>query len=589
MHMRHGLTALALLGFAGGLGAQFGNEWVSFTRDDSRLSLAPNQISNNSTETDLFWGDLDKDGDDDLVVVRKQPFTTTGKRTNLLLMNEGGVLVNRTGELATASDVAGDNGFATETNDRDVEFADVDQDGWLDVITATTLSDGFPKAISHPRVYMNLGEDAGGDWLGLEYQEARIPQFFTVGGQPANPRFCGMSTGDVTGDGFPDIYFADYDSGPGGSGDLNDRLLVNDGFGFFTDESQLRMTPTMLQSGFGTSAVIGDLNLDGTNDIVKNENTATSASYNNPNNEGFFGLYDQFQGGSAYHTSMGDLNNDGRLDAIVSDDGSDRYRYNLGTDAFGRVVWGTNKTFQFLAGFDDGFGSDSLATDLDGDGWQDVVICDVDVDISGTNRRIHIYHNPGGVVGSEITLREERQQAGGGGWLGAPGLKDPDLEGGHDVASFDLDGDGDNDLVLSRADGTFVWMNDAVGGPDPWEDLGEALAGTAGIEPNLEGSGTLLAGSNVMLALNNALGNAPAVLFVGLDRLDAPFKGGVLVPQPDISLSGITTTAAGTAVLGTTWPAGVPSGTVVYYQMWIVDAGAPAGLSASNALSSTTP
>ena len=42
------------------------------------------------------WGDLDKDGDEDLVIVRKQPWTTSGRKRNVLLMNEKGVLTDRT-------------------------------------------------------------------------------------------------------------------------------------------------------------------------------------------------------------------------------------------------------------------------------------------------------------------------------------------------------------------------------------------------------------------------------------------------------------------------------------------------------------
>ena len=88
----------------------------------------------------MAWGDLNKDGWIDLVIVRKQPFTTGVGYPNTLLMNEGGQLVDRSAAYASASDVPGDSGFLTATNDRDVVIADVDNDGWLDVITATTTS-----------------------------------------------------------------------------------------------------------------------------------------------------------------------------------------------------------------------------------------------------------------------------------------------------------------------------------------------------------------------------------------------------------------------------------------------------------------
>lgn len=265
-----GLASSALVSLAAG--QTLNNQWLEFELDPQLQSTV---VSSQDLEVDFGWGDLDGDGWTDLVVVRKEPFTNPGKRTNMLLMNEQGTLVDRTSEYASASDVPDDRGFNALTNDRDVVLVDVDLDGLLDVVTATTISDGSPKSIGHPRVYMNLGH-AQGQWLGLEYQEARIPQLlhFTTG-MPENPRFCSVAAGDLTNDGYPDLYFGDYDSsGAGGAQqpankDLNDRLLVNDGNGFFTDESQTRMTPTMLLSAFGMASVIADLNGDGYNDVLK--------------------------------------------------------------------------------------------------------------------------------------------------------------------------------------------------------------------------------------------------------------------------------------------------------------------------------
>src|SRR5690606_16038544 len=125
--------------------------------------------------------------------------------------------------------------------------------------------------ISHPRVFMNLGEDGNGNWLGFRYEEARIPQFFTIpGGLAVAPRLCSIAAGDVTGDGFADLYVGDYDSSGVGGGfpepanaDVNDRLLINDGTGHFTDSNQTRMNSTMLLSAFAMASVIVDMNGDG--------------------------------------------------------------------------------------------------------------------------------------------------------------------------------------------------------------------------------------------------------------------------------------------------------------------------------------
>ena len=368
-------AALGTALFAAPAAAQFGNEWVSFQNDtDNRLAVPAALGATDDQEKDYAWADLDQDGWIDLVSVRKQPFTTTGRRVNVLMMNELGVLTDRTATYAQSSSVGGDLGFNTETNDRDVVITDVNNDGWLDVVTAPALGFGLAKNISHPRVYLNQA-DGGGSWGGFHFEDPRIPQFFTTAGSPEAPAFCGVDAGDVDDDGDNDLHFTDYDTGGGsGSADLNDRLLINDGAGFYTDESSLRMTSSMLDSGFGTSSYIVELNgLPGL-DMLKNESGSGEAMYNDDSSVGTFSLWDPFQSGSPYHVGQGDLNNDGRIDSVWSDDGSDRYLYNMGTDGLGRVIWGANKTFQFLTGGDDGFGSDSLVVDLDGDTWQDVIV-----------------------------------------------------------------------------------------------------------------------------------------------------------------------------------------------------------------------
>ncbi len=438
--------------------AQFGNTWVEFVPAQARLPIGATAVSSPTDEVDFDWGDLDRDGWVDLVAVRKQPNSTPGKRANLLLMNEFGTLVDRSA-LYTSSDVAGDQGFLTPTNDRDVSVVDVDNDGWLDVVTAPTYSDADPKHVGHPRVYYNLGRDGAGNWRGLRHEDARIPQLLTSTGIAGQPSFCGVDAGDVDGDGFADLYFADYDGGS--QWDYEDRLLVNDGRGNFVDETDARMAPSMVSGFFHTSSVVTDLNRNGTADLVTADAGTTSSRYA-PGTPGQFTVFDTPYFGSAYHVSSGDLNRDGRPDLLISDDGSDRYLFNLSTDAFGRAVFGPSRVFDFLAGGDDSVAGTNLVADLNRDGWNDALIADVDVDFSGCSRRMHVYHNLGGTPGTEITLREERQQASGG-WVGAVGLADADLVGTYDMAVFDIDNDGWNDLVVGRCSGTYVWRNAGLG------------------------------------------------------------------------------------------------------------------------------
>ena len=566
--------------------AQFNDQWIEFAPEPGWISAAV--VSSPDLETDLAWGDLDKNGLTDLVVVRVEPVIAGGARPNLLLMNEGGVLTDRTLEFASASDAAGDQGFLTATSDRDVAVVDVNGDGWLDVVTAV----GFglvadPVPLSHPRVYINLGEDGGGSWLGLRYEQARVPVLLNfITGLPVAGRFNAVASGDVNGDGAPDLYFGDHDASPsspfGGEPatlDTDDRLLLNDGNGFFTDVTMGSFTPAMIASNFCNSAAIADFNQDGRNDILKQTNgtplgTAASIVYGQPAPPGSFDDYDAFYTGSPYNVSTGDLNGDGRLDVVVSENSLDGIVYNTGNGVDGLVDWSPLVPFEFLTGVDDGFGANSLATDLDGDGLQDVLIADVDPQIAGTNRRLHIYHNRGNAGTGAAILREERESASDTGWIGVVGPTTTDLNGTHDIAVFDVDGDGLEDLIISRDSGTLAWRR------VPWcqPDIG---FGSPGIL--LEVCGDKLAdGNQATLKLSGTIPNAVSLLAISTVSVPTFFAelGGTFAAFPPTFLLVFTTDGNGEFTL----PVNGGSGPTSLFVQFAVANGGATLFSASNAV-----
>ena len=456
--------------------------WVNFIDESGDRMVSDAALGLGDTEEkDYAWGDVDQDGDVDLVVVRKEPFTSAGKRTNVLFLNQNGVLVDRTQTFATDSLTPGDQGFLTPTNDRDVILVDVNNDGWLDIVTAVTLSDGDPKHIGHPRIYMNKGLNTQGSWAGFRHENSRIPAMLSYSGVFGfNPRFCSVSAGDVTGDGFVDLFFGDYDSSgstglnqPPGA-DFNDRLLINDGTGYFRDVTFERfqgVVPGVNQrfevSAFGAANGFADFNDDGFTDIVKqtslNSPLYVGIAYNKPTDEGFFDTYEIVNQQSPYFVSVGDLNQDHLPDLVITDDFADRFMLHQGVDV-NQTASFASFTFQFDGSpGDDMFGSQSLIVDLDDDGWNDVLISDVDVDIAGCNRRLHIYHNQGGIPGGNVALREERE---GSSCSGNPAsclvasIPANKLKGTFHTAVFDIDQDGALDLILGQCTGTRIFMGE---------------------------------------------------------------------------------------------------------------------------------
>ena len=154
----------------------------------------------------------------------------------------------------------------------------------------------------------------------------------------------------------------------------------------------------------------------------------------------------------------------------------------------------------------------------------------------------------------------------------------------------DRDGDGIAEIAIGAPDfapggaGAVLFQDFFVS----WFDLGHGLPGSHGT-PSLAGKGLLFGGTPCSIAVSGAPELAPATLVMGFSAIDAPLKGGVLVPAPDVLLTGLSTGPSGAIAWSGTWPAGIPSGLQFYVQAWILDADAPGGFAASNALKAKAP
>ncbi|MHC5212033.1 MAG: hypothetical protein ACYTG2_15045 [Planctomycetota bacterium] len=151
-----------------------------------------------------------------------------------------------------------------------------------------------------------------------------------------------------------------------------------------------------------------------------------------------------------------------------------------------------------------------------------------------------------------------------------------DMFGGVAVTGFTVRADVDGNRI------------DAMRYRTHWDNLGSGLQGTNGV-PRLVGEGWLSAGTTVTTTATQLLENQLATLVVGFAEINAPFKGGVLVPGVALLVPGLPTGGLGELQLSTTWPAGVPSGFQFYLQLWLADPAGVQGYAATNAVRGTTP
>lgn len=176
---------------------------------------------------DLALIDIDRDGDLDLFEANEDG--------NVLYQNDG------KGRFKDISQTHLPAGVALET--RKIAFADVDQDGDLDLLLANVNFGGQKNPQN--RLYLNNGKGVFEDVTAL-----RLPQddYHTIE----------AVFEDLNGDGAVDILFGNVFGGAV-------RACLNDGKGFFTDQTKALLGREYTRDALGIT--VGDFNADGLRDL----------------------------------------------------------------------------------------------------------------------------------------------------------------------------------------------------------------------------------------------------------------------------------------------------------------------------------
>jgi enediyne biosynthesis protein E4 len=348
------------------------------------------------------------------------------------------VPASQSGIVWTHENAMSDLRFLPESLGPGLAWIDYDNDGWMDLYLVNSGPCDFykpPKPLSNA-LYKNN-------------RDGTFTDVTAAAGVAGGTFGMGVSVGDYDNDGYPDLFVTSYG---------RNILYHNNGNGTFTDVTE---RAGLMRQGWCTSAVWFDYDNDGKLDLFAcsfvdygtqhlscGDNKLGRHYYCIPrvfkpthsflyHNNGD-GTFTDVTKGTDIERALGkglgvvatDVNNDGQMDLFVSNDTVQNFLFlNRGSKGWEEIGLASEVGFSENGQARSGMGVD--AADLDGDGWQDLFVANVDQEM------FSLYRNKGDETFTDTAHANGIAQA-------------TRLLSGWGLKFFDYDNDGNLDLFLAN-------------------------------------------------------------------------------------------------------------------------------------------